>query len=191
MARVLILYGTVEGHTRKIAQRIGAEVLRAGHTPVVVDAARALPGLLEEGETDAAIVCGSVHHGAYHPGLVHRVRENLDDLRRIPGAFVSVSLSAALPQEEYQEEARSYSASFLRDTGWRPDGVADVAGALMYTRYDFMKGLVVQLIARSRGGDTDRTRDHEYTDWPELNRFVAGFLARVEAASTVGAGGVG
>jgi menaquinone-dependent protoporphyrinogen oxidase len=183
MARVLVLYGTTEGHARKIAEWIGEEIRKGGHTPVVVDSARALPGLMEEGETDAAIVCGSVHHGRFHPGLVHRVRENLGDLGRVPSAFVSVSLTAAFPQEELKEETREYAAGFLRETGWRPDEIEHVAGALLYTKYDFMKGMLAQLIARSRGGDTDRRRDHEYTDWIELERFVARFLERIRATA--------
>lgn len=182
MARLLAVYGTTEGYTRKIAERIGEWVVEAGHGVVVLDAAAALPGLLEENEYDAVIVCGSVHQGKHSSALIQVVRDNLEDFNRIPTAFVSVSLSAAMSEAKYQAEARSYVDGFLRETGWLPTDVITVAGALRYTSYDFMKRLMAQLISRSRGVDVDTSRDWEFTDWEELHKFVRGFIRRVQGS---------
>jgi menaquinone-dependent protoporphyrinogen oxidase len=182
MARMLVVYGTTEGHTRTVATRIGEWIEEAGEGAVVIDSAAALPGLLEESEYDGAIVCGSVHQGRHSAALTHLVRENLADFERIPSAFVSVSLAAAVDDEASRSEAASYIDSFLAETGWQPTATLAVAGALLYTRYDYLKRLMMRLISRSRGGQTDTSRDWEYTDWEALRRFVDDFLRRAAAA---------
>jgi menaquinone-dependent protoporphyrinogen oxidase len=50
-----------------------------------------------------------------------------------------------------------------------------VAGALKYTQDDFFKRLMLQMISKSSGGSTDTSKDHEYTDWTALARFVSDF----------------
>jgi menaquinone-dependent protoporphyrinogen oxidase len=34
---------------------------------------------------------------------------------------------------------------------------------------------MMRMIARQTGKDVDETRDHEYTDWDDLRRFVDDF----------------
>ena len=50
-----------------------------------------------------------------------------------------------------------------------------VAGALPYTRYNWFIRLVMKRIAAKAGGDTDTTRDYEYTDWEDLRSFTEQF----------------
>jgi menaquinone-dependent protoporphyrinogen oxidase len=47
-----------------------------------------------------------------------------------------------------------------------------VAGALAYSRYNFIIRFVMKQIARKAGAPTDTSRDYELTDWPTLDRFV-------------------
>ena len=54
--------------------------------------------------------------------------------------------------------------------------VQPIAGALLYQEYGLLKRLVMRMIAKRAGGDTDTSRDHVYTDWEALERF-AGQLA--------------
>jgi menaquinone-dependent protoporphyrinogen oxidase len=179
MAIILVLYGTTEGHTRKIAEEIGSQLRALSHAPVLFDSANPPSMGLEEGVYDAAIVCGSVHQGIHQASLVHRVKSNLQELERIPSAFVSVSLAAALAEEGSRAEARRYADEFLRETGWTPDERIELAGALLYSKYDFFKRLVMKLIARSKGSDSDTSQDYEYTDWVALAEFVTRFLEHV------------
>jgi menaquinone-dependent protoporphyrinogen oxidase len=50
-----------------------------------------------------------------------------------------------------------------------------VAGALPYTRYNWLKRWVMKRIVAKAGGDTDTTRDYEYTNWEELRAFSEEF----------------
>lgn len=182
MANVLIVYGTTEGQTRKIAGWMAERTREHGHAATLMDAAD-FPGRIVHGGYDAVIVAASVH-GQRHQAPVERfVRENLDALRRVPTAFFSVSLSAAGREPRQRESARRCAQAFLDETGWRPYPVGLVAGALAYTRYDLPTRWVMKLIAWREGGDTDTTRDWEYTDWEQLRRELEAFLAHLEPAA--------
>jgi menaquinone-dependent protoporphyrinogen oxidase len=65
------------------------------------------------------------------------------------------------------------------ETGWHPRRVELVAGALPYTRYNFLVRFVMRRISRKEGGDTDTSRDYEYTDWAAVDRFAAEFADEV------------
>jgi menaquinone-dependent protoporphyrinogen oxidase len=177
MSKLLVVYATVEGHTRKVAETTGDWLSRAGHSVVVRDAAGADP-LPPVESFDGAILCGSVHQGKHPAALGAFALEHLEALSRVPTALLSVSLSAAHHDAHSQAEARRYIEAFRAETGWRPTASLPVAGALRYTRYDFFKRLMMRILAESRGDDVDTTRDWEYTDWGSLNLFVDRFLLR-------------
>jgi menaquinone-dependent protoporphyrinogen oxidase len=173
MGNLLIVYGTNEGQTRKIARRIADVARELGHAADVVDSA-ASPGLARPHRYDAVVVAGSVHGGRHQASLVRFVRRSLAELGHLPTVFFSVSLSATgsdLPG------ARKCADAFLRETGWGPSMVGLTAGALAYSRYGFFKRWFMRRIAARAGGDTDTSRDHEYTDWARLRADVEAFLA--------------
>lgn len=70
-----------------------------------------------------------------------------------------------------------------RETGWRPDEVAAFAGALKYSEYGPLTRVVMKRVARRYGGDTDTSRDYEYTDWDEVAAFAARVAERLDGAA--------
>ena len=56
-----------------------------------------------------------------------------------------------------------------------------VAGALLYTKYDFLKRFIMVQIVKGEGGDLDTSRDYEYTDWDDLKSVIEAFVATVES----------
>lgn len=182
MPRLLIVYGTREGHTLTLARRVAEMARREGHEAAWL-AARDRPS---PAGYDAVIVAAPVHRLRHPPEVIRWVRENLSALGPLPGAFFSVSLAAALPGEDRQEEARANIDEFVRQTGWRPDMTRAVAGAVAYTRYGFFTRLGMRLAARRDGLDTDTSRNHVYTDWDALRHDVEEFLARAEPGAAEG-----
>lgn len=63
---------------------------------------------------------------------------------------------------------------FFLKTNWRPDRWTIFAGALPYSKYSWIKKRVMKAIVAVAGGDTDTSRDYEYTDWNEVKEFVKG-----------------
>lgn len=178
MKSVLVAYGTTEGQTRKIAAFI-ADALKARGVEVdLVDSAAETAALVQPVHA-AAIVCGSLHQHAYQASLLHFVKNNKAWLSAMPAAFVAVSLTAALKDHQSRDELAEIAEAFYRETGWTPGITRHVAGALRYSQYDYFKRLIMKLIAKQQGGDTDTSHDHEYTDWQDLTRFVEEFLAAI------------
>lgn len=172
---VVILFATVEGQTRKIARHMAGTVQSLGHDVTVYDAAD-----LEDVDLDLAdafIAAAPVHIGRFPAPFVHWVKERADALNGKRSAFVSVSLGIASQFEAEKREIDAIGEAFFAETGWHPGAVHHAAGALRYTRYDFLKRLLMRHIAAKEGGDVDTSEDHEYTDWDGLAAFVTGFLA--------------
>jgi menaquinone-dependent protoporphyrinogen oxidase len=178
MTRILIAYGTCEGHTARIAQYL-ADVIRAqGPMVDAVNVERASAG--EPEGYDAVIVGASIHLGKHERQVVEYVRQNRDILERLPSAFFSVSLSAGDNTERARKAVGDCIEKFVRQTGWRPAKIGRFAGALLYSRYGFFKRWMMQKIASRRGSpDTDTSRDYVYTDWHRVRDFADEFLGLV------------
>lgn len=172
---VIVIYGTVESHTRKIARNVSATIQSLGHQVTVFDA-----GDLGDADldlADAVIVCAPVHMGQFPSAIAHWLTTHDTALADLPGAFISVSLASASPFPEEHAEIQKITQTFFDQTGWHPAMVHQAAGALRYPRYDFLKRLLMKHIAYREGGPTDVTKDHEFTNWNALAAFVTGFVA--------------
>lgn len=175
MKRIAVLYDTTEGQTAKIAQQVAETVKNAGHDVTVAEV-RKLPSDMQLDSFDGVILGGSIHVGKHSPAVVESVKENRRLLETIPSAFFSVSLSAAGKTERQQQNARRCLDEFLSETEWTPQLTTTFAGALLYRDYGFFKRLMMKWIAKQEGGDTDTSRNYEYTDWKRVDEFTQEFL---------------
>ena len=175
--KLLIVYGTTEGQTRKIAEFLALEAEKTGAEVTLCDASMEQ---ISPDRYDAVMIGASMHMHRYQTSITHYVKEHMGTLNAIPTALFSVSLSAL--SEGYDAESfnelKDITMHFLVDTGWNPTATAYMAGALRYTQYDFLKKFIMRQIAKSGGSkDTDTTKDVEYTDWEKVRKFLNDFLA--------------
>lgn len=185
MIHILIVYGTTDGHTRKIAQVL-AENLRAKLCCVDVrDAAGPLEHLSPE-SYDGVIVAASVHIGDYQKSVARWVRAHAPMLNEMPTAFLSVCLAVLEKNSAAHQEIARIMSRFLARCGWHPAITKLVAGAVPYTRYGWLKRQMMKRIVAKAGGDTDTTRDFEYTDWNDLRDFARDFAELAAQPTTVG-----
>lgn len=170
MTRTLIVYGTVEGHTDDVVRVIAVPLQEAGHDVAVhrIGEAPQTP----EG-FDVVVVGSSVHMGKHHADVIAWARDNAALLSQRPSAFFEVCLSAAADDEERLTEARTYVDAFIQQTGWHPDLVGIFGGALLYTRYGFVKRRMLRSIAAKGGFGTDTHQDFDYTDYDAVRQFGA------------------
>ena len=191
MKRIDVFYASREGHTQLIAERVAAHLRARGFDA----AARKLRGHAANASLDGlwgAVLAAAVHGGKHGPEMVKFVRSNLGELNRMRTAFLSVTLSEAgversesIPEERAQCEAdvQTMIENFFKETGWRPNVVLPVAGALLYSQYNFVVRWVMKRIAKKMRAVTDTSRDYDYTDWQALDRFADRVWEELEPAS--------
>jgi menaquinone-dependent protoporphyrinogen oxidase len=92
-------------------------------------------------------------------------------------------LSILSKNEAGRKEAEAIPQRFLDGVHWHPAIVKIVAGALLYTHYNFFIRWVMKRIVASAGGDTDTSKDYEYTDWNDVRAFAAEFGRRLSRAA--------
>lgn len=175
---ILIAYGTTEGQTATIAGRIAERLREAGNTVRLADLEGEQP---EPGDFDRVVVGASVHLGKYQAEVARWVARHVAVLNAMPAWFYGVSLSEAggLTADGHAA-AQGVIDEFLKTSGWQPSGSTSLAGALKYREYNWLKRRMLKMIVGKAGGDTDTSRNYEYTDWYAVDRF-ADEIARVEA----------
>jgi len=182
--KVLIVYGTTEGQTRKIAERAGVRARERDHEVEIHNGASLAPAFDLAG-FDAIIVAASVHQEYHQERISDFVMAHLEQMASKPTAFISVSLSAVL--DYARDEAQAYVDRFVAATHWRPQDTLLLGGAVRGSEYDYFQRQIIKFIVMKRGEIADTTRDYEFTDWNALAGFVDDFLAAAElsvAAST-------
>jgi menaquinone-dependent protoporphyrinogen oxidase len=170
---VLIVYGTTEGQTRKIAEWTATHIRECGHQVELRDSA-AFGSDSDCGTFHALIVAASVHQQYHQETITDFVIAHRELLNARPSAFISVSLSAVL--EEGQTEAQKYVDRFVSVTGWQPRMTLLLGGALRFTEYDYFQEQIVKFIVMKGSGAASTEGDREFTNWNALAGFVNGFL---------------
>jgi menaquinone-dependent protoporphyrinogen oxidase len=172
MSPLLILYGTSDGHTAKIARFLASEL---GWYGVKVDVADARVSNPSPADYAGVLVAASLHAGRYQRAVVRWVRAHAEALRGKPAVFVSVCLEMLHKDLMVHRELGGIVNRFEARTGWKPTRVKWVAGAVPYTRYGWLKRTLMRRRMKKAGGSTDVSRDHDYTDWADLREFAGTF----------------
>jgi menaquinone-dependent protoporphyrinogen oxidase len=167
--KITILFESIEGHTATIAQRLGQVLSANGHSVTLRRCRDAKP---EDLQADVLVVGSSIHAGKQNAQAVRFAKAHRDALRGKPAAHFLVCLTARSPKPEHQAVVAGYQKDFTALTGWEPAVRRVFAGALLYTKYNFIKRKIMVSILRKEGGETDTSRDHVYTDWAAVEAFA-------------------
>jgi menaquinone-dependent protoporphyrinogen oxidase len=182
MTRILVLYGTTDGHTAKIAGAFGNALRRQGADVDVVEAGRDAPS------PDAyagIVVAASLRGGKYQTSVRNWVSMYAQTLNEKPTAFLSVCLAVLQQEPKVRQELSAIIDRFLKRTGWHPAMTKPVAGALLYTRYNPFMRWIMKRIVKKGGGDTDTSRDYEYTNWDDLRAIADEFGSLVQQGARI------
>lgn len=172
--KVVILFASLEGQTRKIAHFAQDMLRTAGHDVALFDAADKTASIdLENAER--IILAGSVHERRHPMALEVFLAAHRHALEAHPTLLISVSLSAAFP--EGLEEAEDYLVEMMMRTRFTPSHRALVAGAVRTRKYDYFAQQVVRHVVL-RGRDYDpNEEEHEFTDWARLEATLWDFMS--------------
>lgn len=171
----LIVYATVDGHTRQIAEFIQKRIEGKGASVRLVEAAARIRDL-HLGDYTGFIAASPVHQQSHAEDLTTFIKAHAAESGSIPSALVSVSLSAAFPGGG--ADAQSYVDRLVEATGWKPTAVHLAAGALRYDSYDFFQEQIIRhVVLKDRAPDVIEG-NHEFTDWEALGAFVDDFTGK-------------
>jgi menaquinone-dependent protoporphyrinogen oxidase len=134
---------------------------------------------------DGVILGASIIARGHQPAVVAYIRNHRDELNRMRSAFFSVSASAGSANEKGRAAARRVRDEFLLETGFNPSITESIAGAIKYTRYNYLLRWYMKKASRMNGGSTDTSRDHEYTDWNQVESFAHRFAILILQHSSV------
>jgi menaquinone-dependent protoporphyrinogen oxidase len=186
MKPVAVLYSAREGQTCHVAQYVVSRLRALGFDAelrIVTKCADAI----DLSRYGGAVLAASVHRGRHESEMVRFAGTRLADLQRVPTAFLSVSLSqAGVERAQTPERRRQFAADvesmiarFEKETGWHPRVVQPVAGALAYRKYNPLVRFIVKQITRKAVGQTDTSRNYEFTNWAMLDRCIDEWVVEV------------
>ncbi|KAB2824934.1 menaquinone-dependent protoporphyrinogen IX dehydrogenase [Aliivibrio finisterrensis] len=168
MERILLLHSSREGQTIKIldyiATKMGSDVqceLVDLHQPLTVSFA----------DYDRVVIGASIRYGHLNKKLYQFIAKHQIALEKTKAAFFIVNLTARKEGKDTPETS-VYFKKFLLKSPWVPALQDTFAGALFYPRYNFFDRIMIQLIMRMTGGETDPTKEVEYTNWQRVDQFV-------------------
>ncbi len=169
MARVLIVYASTDGHTRKICERLRELIGRHANLVTLVSIEDA--GAADLSMFDKIVIGASIRYGRHNPLVLEFVQANAPALDAKPNAFFSVNIVARKPHKN-QPDSNPYLQKFLAQTRWRPKHLGVFAGKLDYPRYGFLDRLMIRLIMWLTNGPTDPRTVVEFTDWQRVEAFA-------------------
>lgn len=174
--KFLVVYESRFGATEKIAKKIGEWLNEANHNTVVHHVSE----VSEIHDIDVVIACSPVYAGKMPEEFSKWINKHSVFLSARQSAFLIVSLTKAGVNAEGAVELDKIVGDFLTETEWKPYKVLQAAGALWYKKYNFLMRWVMKRIAAKAGGDTDTSKNYEYTDWDTLRKDVFEFIRHHE-----------
>lgn len=191
--RVGVFFASKEGHTQEIAKRIAVNLHQNGFDVDLHNVRVPFP--FHWSDYSAAILAASVHKGDHEKEMIQFVKQHRAELEQMPTAFLSITLSEVgaemkgttpADHERFVADVKQMLEKFFQQTGWHPTFVKPVAGALLYTKYNFLMRFIMKQIAKKEGVSTDTSRDYDYTDWIDLDKFIEKWGAEIRAGQKTG-----
>ncbi|WNJ96691.1 menaquinone-dependent protoporphyrinogen IX dehydrogenase [Vibrio ruber] len=172
MKKVLCLYSTREGQTKKIVEHIIAQL--EGYQCEYVDLH--LNPKLNLALYDKVLIGASIRYGQLNKSLYQFIENHHQQLDEAKAAFICVNLTARKEdQKKDTPEGSAYIQTFLRKSIWQPQMIGVFAGALRYPRYRFFDRVMIRFIMKMTGGETDTSKEVEYTNWNKVEIFAQKF----------------
>ncbi len=172
MKSALIIYSSIDGHTKKISSKI-AEYLSERENVDLVSLSEV--NSLSLKNYQKIIIGASIRYGNYRKDLFEFIDNNLEELKEKENAFFSVNV-VARKSEKNSAESNPYVKKFLRATKWEPKNIDVFAGVVDYPTYNYFDKFMIRLIMWITSGPTNTKVRFEFTDWDRVKKFAENLI---------------
>ena len=167
-AQSLILYSSIDGHTKHICEYIKEKL--NGQKEITITS-------MEKSEEcdlskfDEIIIGASVRYGYHRKNVYEFISSNKELLENKKTVFFSLNLTARKP-EKNTPETNPYIIKFLKKMEWEPTIKAVFAGRLDYPNLDCANKLAILFIMVITNGPKDISKVYELTDWKKVDELI-------------------
>ncbi len=167
MSKILIIYSTTDGQTKRICQRL----MEFSNTTNDINLFPIEETEMIDLQSYEKIILGaSIRYGKHSPKVFNFVKKNKGILEKRTTAFFTVNV-VARKKEKNTPETNPYMKKFLELSGWVPDKLGVFAGKIDYPKYGFFDRQIIRLIMFITKGPTDTSQTYEFTDWEKVREF--------------------
>ena len=168
MSSILIIYSSVDGHTKTICERIEGVIKNSSNTTLM-----SLDDATHEdiSKYDRIVIGASIRYGKHRPSLFNFIEKNLDLLNSKYSAFFTVNIVARKP-EKNTAKTNPYMIKFLKKSPWKPKVLDVFAGKLDFPTYNFSDKYIIKFIMWITKGPTDTSKVYEFTNWAAVDNFA-------------------
>lgn len=172
MQKALFLYSSREGQTLKIINYIRDELPELDCEVVDLHQAETI----DLSAYDRILIGAPIRYGHLNKKLYQFIEQHKAELQTAKAAFFCVNLTARKEdQGKDTPQGSVYIKTFLNKSPWQPILIGVFAGALYYPRYRFFDKIMIRFIMSLTGGETDTSKEVEYTNWKKVSIFSQSF----------------
>ena len=166
--KILIIYSSTDGHTKKICEVIKENLINKGELH--------LTSIENVPETniqlyDYIIIGASIRYGKHNRKVFDFIEKNLNIIEKKKNAFFSVNV-VARKNEKNTPETNPYIKKFLSKTRWKPKKLGVFAGKVDYPNYSFLNKQIIRFIMFITKGPIDTSKSFEFTNWDNVKKFA-------------------
>ncbi|MCG9697581.1 menaquinone-dependent protoporphyrinogen IX dehydrogenase [Shewanella sp. Isolate11] len=167
MSRILIIYSSVHGQTRKVTDFLKQQLESLGNEV----SCASIDETPDIAAFDKIIIGASIRHGKHNPAVYQFISQNLQQLDDKPNSFFSINLVARKPAKN-TPATNPYVQAFLAKTPWQPKLVEVFAGNLNYQGYNALDRNAIRFIMWLTKGPTAIDTNVEYTNWDKVSEYA-------------------
>ena len=172
MTKALFIYSSREGQTKKILRYIEQELSHLTVETLDLHSAEHI----DFEQYDKVLIGASIRYGHLNKRLYQFIERHKDKLESGKVGFFCVNLTARKEdQGKDTPEGSAYIRKFLVKSPWKPELIGVFAGALYYPRYNWFDKIMIKFIMSMTGGETDTSKEVEYTNWKKVALFAQKF----------------
>ncbi|HBQ44668.1 MAG TPA: menaquinone-dependent protoporphyrinogen IX dehydrogenase [Thiomicrospira sp.] len=165
MSKILIVYASIDGQTKKICEYIQNKIAERVTLCAIDEVAE-----LNLDYFDKIVIAASIRYGKFNKKVYRFINKNKSLIESKPNAFITVNVTARKAGKDVPE-TNSYVQKMIKKSNWQPNNIAIFAGRINYNAYGFFDRNMIKFIMKLTKGPTSADTNIEFTDWDKVDKF--------------------